>query len=346
MEAGRRGEEDDPPVSGWQTVLDEQLALFKFWRSEMGYRVGNTFGESMRRVSEETHDINESAPALTRNIAAIEASKMFKCDPVYVEDDMMTVIETAAKTFQPEALYATDLITNYGFVVLPRCMTMVDRHETSVTFRAFSWMPVEFKGMKAGVITPDPDRLSSGVHLSLYTHIDDALSEMDGFSEQVNDQGWTPEKLREAHSRMGSPYMLTHVTPWAFGQDVPEGMEWRYAHSWWKPIQSFFRLTLQTIGDRYTQRPPRASHKRWKRETEQPEDRYITVIRLRRPRHDKKEEGEPVNWTHRWIVGGHWRNQWYPSLGFHRQIWIGDYVKGPDDKPLLVRKGRAFELVR
>ena len=28
-------------------------------------------------------------------------------------------------------------------------------------------------------------------------------------------------------------------------------------------------------------------------------------------------------------------NQWYPSLGQHRVLFRGPYVKGPADKPLL-----------
>lgn len=43
------------------------------------------------------------------------------------------------------------------------------------------------------------------------------------------------------------------------------------------------------------------------------------------------------DWSHRWLVSGHWRNQWYPSEGVHRPIWIDAFVKGPSDAPLLVR---------
>jgi hypothetical protein len=69
------------------------------------------------------------------------------------------------------------------------------------------------------------------------------------------------------------------------------------------------------------------------------------VIRLRRPK--AKPEGErTVDWSHRWLVRGFWRNQWFPSLGIHRQLWISDYIKGPEDKPLRIKPTRAFELVR
>lgn len=44
-----------------------------------------------------------------------------------------------------------------------------------------------------------------------------------------------------------------------------------------------------------------------------------------------------VDWSHRWIVRGHWRQQWYASQEEHRIIWIPAHIKGPDDKPLVVR---------
>jgi hypothetical protein len=36
----------------------------------------------------------------------------------------------------------------------------------------------------------------------------------------------------------------------------------------------------------------------------------------------------------RFIVRGHWRNQWYPSEGRNKPIWIMPYVKGPDGAPV------------
>lgn len=39
-------------------------------------------------------------------------------------------------------------------------------------------------------------------------------------------------------------------------------------------------------------------------------------------------------WSCRWIVTGHLRNQYYPSIGGHRTIYVPPFVKGPADKPL------------
>ena len=50
-----------------------------------------------------------------------------------------------------------------------------------------------------------------------------------------------------------------------------------------------------------------------------------------------RDAGRNVEWRHRWVVRGHWRNQPYPSLGagVTRKVWIAPYLKGPADLPVL-----------
>jgi hypothetical protein len=55
-------------------------------------------------------------------------------------------------------------------------------------------------------------------------------------------------------------------------------------------------------------------------------------------------ESMPKDWSHRWIVHGHWRNQ--PTKEGSKVIWIDDYIKGrPDDKPLWVKE-RKFAVTK
>ena len=64
----------------------------------------------------------------------------------------------------------------------------------------------------------------------------------------------------------------------------------------------------------------------------------VRIIRLREQT-TKRKDGptSEVEWSHRWLVGAHWRNQWYASTQEHRPKLIEAYVKGPEDKPLVVR---------
>lgn len=69
--------------------------------------------------------------------------------------------------------------------------------------------------------------------------------------------------------------------------------------------------------------------------------RVVTLRRERAVEPPSEATGQSVNWSHRWLVGGDaggfWRNQWYPSEKVHRLIWIDAYVKGPPDKPLVIK---------
>lgn len=63
----------------------------------------------------------------------------------------------------------------------------------------------------------------------------------------------------------------------------------------------------------------------------------VKVVQLR-PRVStgrRSKSGGGRQYTHRWEVEGHWRNQAYgPGRTLRRSVWIAPYVKGPKDKPI------------
>lgn len=68
----------------------------------------------------------------------------------------------------------------------------------------------------------------------------------------------------------------------------------------------------------------------------------VNVVSLRLPdsshNHLADDDHESnVVYSHRWMVRGHWRNQWYPSLGEHKPKYVPSYVKGPEHAPLVVK---------
>ncbi len=66
----------------------------------------------------------------------------------------------------------------------------------------------------------------------------------------------------------------------------------------------------------------------------------VNVIQYRRTENDREYLGESnVQWSHRWIVRGHWR--WQPfknekGQDDRKRIWIAPFMKGPEDKPLVL----------
>lgn len=95
------------------------------------------------------------------------------------------------------------------------------------------------------------------------------------------------------------------------------------------------------------ERIDRHTRKRLEREGYQCEP-LVRVVELRRKQAKSEHHGEsdPVEWSHRWIVSGHWRQQWYPRLNANQPIWVMPYVKGPEDKPLKPPRAKVFAVVR
>jgi hypothetical protein len=73
----------------------------------------------------------------------------------------------------------------------------------------------------------------------------------------------------------------------------------------------------------------------------------VKVIQLRRhesEHHESPVNSRPVDWSCRWIVNGHWRNQPYKDK--HELIYIMPYVKGPEDQPLKVPSHTVYAVNR
>lgn len=308
----------------WLRALDYQMELADFWKSSFGVRYGQGFAESLAQKGSSQYSM----------LPQIEYSKMKLADPISVSDEIMDMVEAAYLKFKPEPLLPQDSIAPRGFLLLPRPFYMEDRQKRTMAIRAFSWMPS----------VQHEDGEPTGIFLSAYTHCDDE----DDFSEEMA-EAYKEKLFGRAH------LSLVHVWPWAYGASSPldqrEG-DWNKFNedeisgiaSLWSFLQALWRISQQTVANIEREYPGRAQRRAAAR-MRMPG--YITVIKLRRTRHSYEHEGEEaVEWNHRWIVGGHWRNQWYPSLGEHRQVWINMYVKGPEDRPLIVRGNRAFDISR
>lgn len=72
----------------------------------------------------------------------------------------------------------------------------------------------------------------------------------------------------------------------------------------------------------------------------------VQVITLRRlePQGIRPKPGDDheVDWHWQWVVGKHWRRQYFPSLGQHKYIVIDSYMKGPEDKPVKPPSSRIY----
>jgi hypothetical protein len=146
------------------------------------------------------------------------------------------------------------------------------------------------------------------------------------------------QELRDAGENWGIAHATSIPLQYISNEREMRGEGDRNA-SWmlfWRVMQKLMAERIVTSEHRVAGRPARRDAKRF----EMPPP-LLRVIELRRPRGENEGEGgerEAGRYSHRWIVRGHWRNQWYPSQGRHKQKYIGEYVKGPDDLDLVVKQ--------
>lgn len=342
---------------GWQDAYDAQMGMWRWLRSERGQRwLGAKFRVEVLDEFKNRPDLIE----LMGQLFSVEPGRLLGAIPTFVSAEMCDVVGAASETFQPEPLYPSDLLIPTGFLWFERPFTIPDRYDKPVTIAAFSWSPLlgmteqEIIDEKSRFEILDKGRLTrhaafeprdDGKMLNWLTERQQEGSHVDGISiclyAPTKDDPWP-------HDQLGPPPRIVpmHFTPWWFAMDLdgnriddegkPTGAEW-----WWKILQTTFRLMQQHISVRHNQQATRPQRREAKRLGFAADD--VVVVRLRRESAGTHEahEAEPANYSHRFIVSGHWRNQFYPASNMHRQIWISPYVKGPEDQPLVVKPRRA-----
>lgn len=184
--------------------------------------------------------------------------------------------------------------------------------------------------------TPDRD---GGIFVIF---MNDRASKMRMWEEEDDDQAYTlanldPELRRKAVDM--TPEFLPSgmcFLPWGQTDEVVQGEDMHPDSSaLLRTLLASWHLLRQRAVTTETAYPDRAALRRLKRSTDHANcDHYaVRVLQLRRSGASAGMSDREFH--HRWIVRGHWRQQWYPSIEDHRPVWIMPHVKGPDDAPLL-----------
>jgi hypothetical protein len=89
--------------------------------------------------------------------------------------------------------------------------------------------------------------------------------------------------------------------------------------------------------------------RRIRRQAEQADkhEPIVRVIHLRRKEQNRNaESGGTIDYSCQWLVRPHWRNQYHPSTGERKPVFIDAYIKGPEDKPFKPPKDYVFKVDR
>lgn len=140
-----------------------------------------------------------------------------------------------------------------------------------------------------------------------------------------------------AYTRVAGGVVPYLVLPLPLGEVTEDGAG---SSELMRLVITFWLLSGQRLLGSSRLAPSRPTRRRRQGEIES-----VVVVDLRRKSYPETSGSRTVEWSHRWLTRGHWRNQWYPSEGRHKPVWVASYVKGPPDKPF-VAKRRAFEFTR
>lgn len=344
----------------WHDAYDAQMQLWRWTRPEQhGPR---WLGMLYRNMCE---DLQEKTKEMLAGLFAHENRKLLDADPIFVSAEMGELVSAAMESFEPEALLPTDIVSPHGFMYFEEPLQIRDQRGQDIDLRAVCWSPVI--GSNIHDLNPGelPGRAVDGRDDLFYAKPDEMMGHFKGkdYASDWADSAGNVDGIaitlyeaipgdHPALERYASPRLVPiHITPWWFGMpfdgnEFDETGKFTGAEWWWKAIQTTFRLMQQQLATRSRYGLDRSGRREAKKYGHR--EREITVVRLRRERSTNMPEGphEEAHYSHRFVVGGHWRNQWYPGSNVHRQIWISPYVKGPEDAPLLVKPRRAYTWTR
>lgn len=336
-------------------AIDDQLGLIRMHESEWGIHCMSNFIAASREVDNDEFDDAQMFPREIdgETFAFVEAARLNRATTYFVENDMISIAKIASWDMPMQSLESSDLPSEFGFVVLETPVLGRDVRDRDIALSAMSWGPTTF-------FDPDGNQTDrTGISVVFYSDLNDFR---DSQSEHLVDfYRWAT-----SNGKPMSRHAIYHFASLEFGRDmseytyidtrrgtsdhVPDEFNSRETntvdpHLW---FYAFLIISQDRIAETVRQRLARPQARRMKRgRVEPPEDCSISVVKLRRLKHvtDGDTEHSPVNWTHRWVVEGHWTHQWYPSLQDHRLIYIAPYIKGPEHLPLVI-KDRVYAWVR
>ena len=329
-----RGGWDARFMSEGTPALVAQLDMIEWERSEFGGIWAEWFMRTLSGSKLRSLPDPQSA-------ASVLLSTVREAETVFVSKDMCMLIEHAARTMPDVPVQAENLMWKKAFIYFER--------------------PIEHE---VKVAEGDPELLRTRAILSIHTNYvvqsefpDDAEnSHVKAGLAHVTfvDLDQTKIDYEDAHTRL-FPYDLS---AWTYGkrwETVPEDESegpFRVDEglgSQRKLLLATHLIAAQYIAVRSPQKPSRQLRRRVER-MDKPLPNYgdIVYITLRRnsARVGERETSEEWDgYSHRFPVKGYWKHQYYSSKGEHHLIFVEPYIKGPPDKPLII-KDKVYRLVR
>ncbi|MGC4154507.1 MAG: hypothetical protein QM628_15715 [Propionicimonas sp.] len=260
-----------------------------------------------------------------------------RAETFYVDSGMVPLVCSAGAVLpDDDPLHVYDPPSPYGFLLIDGGATVCSFHEPSGTgrvsaepFTAFLWATF------GGQIYVHRFGQSEGTWLLL-----------DATSMPIEQP--LPQSAREKDRTTARRIVVPggRQTSQHRGVELPLGPECRdllddasqhTSEVTLRWLLACWRLMGQTVTEVGFDKPSR-QHRRQLERKNVPL-KQVTIIRLRH-RGARGDGGTAVNWSHRWVVRGHWRQQPCKDENGEwttRPVFIHPHIKGPESAPILVR---------
>ncbi len=340
-----------PPVAGPRDLPELRLWLHEEWKP------GRAYAMTAAALLGVDPSYRPGGGPVTRqqadNYADWERRSLHASTLWWVSEEMVDVLNAAAESIPADATPG-DLptLSPSGLVVFAKPLEGTDaKRGTPLLIDALVWNT-------ATVLPPTPNHRAPRTALSVSSYrcldFDAGLGGAD-LGQAVETGAIELARYAEAKREGNSVSMRVHGTAWApLGRsdwpvedrldtppwDVNEDQSTSMVEDRRFIAALFTLLAQEGIASRTVERADRPVARRTQRAGIDRDLSDVQVVRLRRPHTEGTGEGSTSGreWAHRWIVDGHWRWQACgPRHSERRLIYVGPYVKGPDDKPLKPR---------
>lgn len=314
-------------------ALEAQMELWRFWHSIEGQKVAAIFRQGVLRE-------RGAAPTVSwfqrGQIHTIEQAESYYVAPTIcelLEQSLDSLPDTPLRNFQIPS------VAGWVYFALPRrVLEYPDMSEAGSHLCGFSWhQQRELKEVEVEIFNHFvPDSIA----ITFYQRPSNSLWLVpSAYLEWPLDAGW--ERTSKYRGLVGFVRSYKHAL--AVGEEVEFANAVQTTMRQY--VVAFFAFIIQTIAATIPTKVSRPTQRRLERARLLIEP-IVRIVKLRRKEYQQSSETQPVDWSCRWIVRAHWRNQYYPSTGFHRPKLIPAYVKGPEDKPLKKPNIPLFAVVR
>jgi hypothetical protein len=283
--------------------------------------------------------LRSSSETMTRQLFDQERERWREAELFYVSKPMLDLARSAALTLPSYKMEASDVPSRHGVMVFdgklgtgraesPYAKYPEGRRGEELPIYAVSWGPA-YKNYRKWD--------GPGVWMTFYTYADDAIA-LD------RAKGRYSEDVIRALRNMLGPFMLDDEFQYPFGvfNDGADRIEMAsqirgdHKGGWGAIVRTVWLLMNQAVTSSDTVAADRASTRRIERAGEIAKTVRVITLRHHSAVDPNADDSAGREYRHRWIVRGHWRNQWYPTQDRHVPIWIAPHVKGPETAPLLM----------